>query len=314
METVVGNETNSDTANVEMVDSSGAPSTSSQNVGEKDDKGTVAALDDTMNNMQMRDAKEEEDMTHSNNTGSTNIAQPSTLPESNKKTSCDNNNKKKNKNNLLKVQDEKVKCYAGDSIRRAPTLSSLQKKNSYMSSDSSSFHSVSSIQSSFSRQKSYGNLLTGANGTLSNRKKDILMNLVMRLRFEEKYHKQEAGRDFTGPIQYLQFFREFFLFLLYLTIGPLSLFIIIPLLGKKIAKAKLFLPNNAYLGPYVRMLLVSISFVCLIIHIVVNQGALKTNHVYWSDAFLPSFLIFNYCMLNGLKYGYQDPINYAARK
>ena len=142
------------------------------------------------------------------------------------------------------------------------------------------------------------------------------MNLIKHLRFEEIHHKNEAGRDFTGPIIWKQFFREFFLFLLYLIIGPFSLIIIIPLIGTKIAKAKLFLPNNNedFIGGYIRMLVVSISFLCIILHVIVNQGALNTNHIYWSDVFLPTYIIFNYCMLNGLKYGYQDPINYAARK
>ena len=170
--------------------------------------------------------------------------------------------------------------------------------------------------SSTSRTRSYGDLLTGTNGKLSRRKKEVLMNLIKHLRFEEIHHKNEAGRDFTGPIIWKQFFREFFLFLLYLIIGPFSLIIIIPLIGTKIAKAKLFLPNNNedFIGGYIRMLVVSISFLCIILHVIVNQGALNTNHIYWSDVFLPTYIIFNYCMLNGLKYGYQDPINYAARK
>ena len=173
-----------------------------------------------------------------------------------------------------------------------------------------------STSSSKSRTRSYGNLLTGTNGKLSRRKKEVLMNLIKHLRFEEIHHKNEAGRDFTGPIIWKQFFREFFLFLLYLIIGPFSLIIIIPLIGTKIAKAKLFLPNNNedFIGGYIRMLVVSISFLCIILHVIVNQGALNTNHIYWSDVFLPTYIIFNYCMLNGLKYGYQDPINYAARK
>ena len=136
------------------------------------------------------------------------------------------------------------------------------------------------------------------------------MNLIMRLRFEEKERKQQAGRDFTGPIQLNQFLREFCLYFIYMTTGPFSLLVLMPLLGKKIAMAKLFIPNARFMGPYLRMLATAIPL--LILHLLLTTGTLS-RHIFWSDLFLLSILVLNYCIMNALKYGYQDPVNYRAR-
>ena len=194
-------------------------------------------------------------------------------------------------------------------VTEKATLSSGHTSAKQAREPSQSSSSMSGLRN---RSRSYGNLLTGTNGTLSSRKKEILVSLIMRLRFEEKHRKQQAGRDFTGPIQLNQFFREFCLYFIYLTTGPLSLLVLMPLLGKKIAKAKLFIPNSRFMGPYLRMLATAMCFPLIILHLLLKTGSMS-RHIFWSDLFVPSIFVLNYCMLNALKYGYQDPVNYKAR-
>ena len=81
--------------------------------------------------------------------------------------------------------------------------------------------------------------------------------------------------------------------------------------GKKIAMAKLFIPNARFMGPYLRMLATAMYFPLLILHLLLTAGTLS-RHIFWSDRSCLR-LVLNYCIMNALKYGYQDPVNYRAR-
>ena len=59
-------------------------------------------------------------------------------------------------------------------------------------------------------------------------KKEILMNLITRLRFEENIGSNKP-EEILRTITIQQFLREFCLYFIYMTTGPFSLLVLLPI-------------------------------------------------------------------------------------
>eukprot|EP00944_MAST-04C_sp_MAST-4C-sp1_P002493 g2493.t1 len=149
---------------------------------------------------------------------------------------------------------------------------------------------------------------------VDNHEKRLLRDTMQALRYEDFNMKHAEGRDFAGPFVMHNAIRDLVAHLLYYTLGPVSLLVLVQWLGKEVCSSKLFLPHPMTRGPYIGSLVMSFTGPLLMFYLISSYlYKVPFRFVNFFDFFIPLFEVFSTMGMVYIKHGLMDGRNYMKR-
>lgn len=146
------------------------------------------------------------------------------------------------------------------------------------------------------------------------REKKLVSDTMKALRYEDLHMKHATGRDFTGPFIVYNALRDLLAHVLYYTLGPLALLVLVPWLGTEVCRSKFFLPHPQRKSPYIGSLAMSLTGPMLILYVIcLYLYKMPIKFVGFLDFFIPVFEIISVLGVVYIKHGLMDEHNYLKR-